>query len=282
MMPFGWRKYARATLPAIATLLVMLALWAYGRWGYRDALPLTPDAAEGPPIAMILGWLMALFVLAPTFLVLWIAAAPPLLFPLPRISLAYVLLADTGGLLLLLFLAPRPHAFPLAAVGALYLLLAAWLGLWASLAACLRRCGAAWSAVLPLLLASLCMAAPIVAMPLIRAAPASGVWSRQNLIPLATHACPMLAALDALQSPRLPIPPDWGTLPLMYRYSGLGQSIPAPLPHWWLSAVLYAAPALLLGACSRSHRPSPLVPESPDTPASLPAEPNEPMPQLNP
>ncbi|HVX85098.1 MAG TPA: hypothetical protein VH253_09800 [Phycisphaerae bacterium] len=271
MMGPAWRKFAGATLPALLTVLLAIALWAYSRSVYASgATPATaaaalPSGGGGYPPGALVGWLMALFVIAPTLLVLWIAAAPPLVFPVPRISFAYVLLVDVAGLLLLAIGAGEARV-PLADVGALYLLLAAWIGACAALAAFLRRWGAGWSAALPLTLAGLCMAAPVAAMPAIHAAPAAGPLSQPHLIALTTHACPMLAAIDALgaagpnpASPHL----DWGTLPLMYRYSGLGQSIPAQLPRWWIVALLYGSAALVLGTLARARRPSPVAPDSP-------------------
>ena len=130
----------------------------------------------------------------------------------------------------------------------LAVLVAAWTGVWVAGAWALRRFGPGSSGGVTLGIACVCMAAPVVAMPLVHAAahwgPAGTVSPWQGrVVEVIGHVCPFFAVLDAL---RPVIRVDWGTLPGMYAWSGLGQEIPLALPGVWTCTAIYAGGAILV------------------------------------
>jgi hypothetical protein len=254
-------KNILGTAPAAAVAVIMLVLWAYNRWGYVAA-----DQREAVAGALALGWLCMLFLTATLAAIVWAATVPLTLAHQGRLFFGYAFLTDVCGLLLLVF-GLGTQWLRLVDIGALYLLLAAWTALCAALTAALRRWGGGISAAVALTLALLLMSAPISAMPLVRAAASWGPLWQPRIVSAVTHLCPLMAMLDALR-PTVRI--DFGQLPIMYRYSGLGQSIPASPAPWWISTLIYAFLSLPLAAIARSRRPSIFVSRTLDEPAASP------------
>jgi hypothetical protein len=129
-----------------------------------------------------------------------------------------------------------------------------WVLLWGLAARAWRRWGAGVSAAAALGLAGLGLAAPVAAVPLVRWA---GHWGstggavsawQGRVVEVLAHACPFFPLLSALK-PALRL--DWGTLPGMYAWSGLGQEVPLELPGAWGCAALYAALATAVWAAGR-------------------------------
>lgn len=236
--------------PAAAVVLAMLALWMFNHWGYLPA-----DQRPAVADALAVAWLAMLFLLTTLASILWAATVPLTFSHQGRLFFGYAFLTDVCGLLLLAF-GLGQQWLRLADIGALYLLLAAWSAFCTALTAALRRWGGGVSAAVGLTIAMLLASAPISLAPLIRAAAAWGPLWQPRVVAVVTHACPLLAMLDAL---RPTVRFDFGQLPLMYRYSGLGQSIPAVLAPWWASTLLYALAALPLAAIARHRRPSSLA-----------------------
>jgi hypothetical protein len=136
-----------------------------------------------------------------------------------------------------------------------------WSALWGILAWALRRQGPGLSVGMPLGLASLGMALPVAAVPLVHWA---GHWTstdgsispwQSRVVATIAYACPFFPTLRAL---RPAVRVDWGTLPGMYAWSGLGQEIPLQLPSPWLCALLYAVLAAAIWYIAR--RTSPRLP----------------------
>jgi hypothetical protein len=249
---------ARGLAPAAITTVCLLVLWIYGRWWY---VPPVQQTTLG--VSVLAGWLCSMFLLVTVVAVIAAAAEPQGYFPRGRVFFGYSLLTDLAGLLLLL-VGRGDHGLSLPIIVALYVLLAAWTALWAAMAAWLRGWGSGWSAAVTLSLAMLAMTSPVTAMPLVRAAPLLGPKWQGLIVSIITHTCPLLPMFDVLR-PEAHL--DWGQLPGMYRYSGLGQSIPATLPTWWSCASIYAGAALPLAWLARPRRPRAIAPRS-----MLPAE----------
>jgi hypothetical protein len=234
--------------PAALVAAAMLALWIFNRWFY--VAPAQREAVEG---ALAIGWLAMLFLTTTLAAILWAATVPITFSHQGRLFFGYAFLTDGCGLLLLAF-GLGQRWLRLADIGALYLLLAAWTAFCSGLAAALRRWGSGVSAAVTLALAMVVTSAPITLAPVVRAVPAIP-W-QPRIVSAITHTCPLLAMLDAL---RPTVRFDFGQLPLMYRYSGLGQSIPATLSPWWASTLLYALLAIPLAVFARHRRPSALA-----------------------
>lgn len=205
--------------------------------------------------AAIAGYTLVMLLVMTAVSIIWTAAAPP------KAGHIWVLLTALGGISFIEGLAPKVGLAPALAVSALA---STWCGLWCAGAWALRRLGPGIGAAVPLLGASVCMALPVAAMPLIRAAvrwnsPGHPAW-QNALVQITAHACPFFPALGALR-PAVTI--DWGTLPGLYAWSGLGQEIPLALPNVWLCSALYAGGAVilcLLGWLLRSTPPAPPIP----------------------
>jgi hypothetical protein len=185
---------------------------------------------------------------------------------MPRLAgWSYLLLVVLAAVVLTGCLSPY---IGIGACGRLAILLAAWTGLWAAGTRALRRWGPGLGLGMMLTLSSVCMALPVAAMPLVRAAAhwGSGVgvspW-QNRLVEVIGHACPCFPILEVLRTSPAEIRIDWGTLPEMYAWSGLGQEISLALPSVWSCSALYAGGALLVmvGAMAlRKKAPSSAVP----------------------
>lgn len=127
-------------------------------------------------------------------------------------------------------------------------LLMTWTGLWMSVAWALARFGTGVSFAVPLALAGVCFASPLLGMPVVRSAahwgvaPGAGVsvW-QARVVAAEVRACPFFGAMEALR-PQARV--DWGTLPGMYEWSGLGQEVPVEMPGSWGCAGVYGLVAL--------------------------------------
>ncbi len=247
MVAFSIRRHLPGTLPALTVAAVMLALWAYGRWGY-----LPPGQREGVADALTVGWLCALFLTATAACVVWAATAPRATYPRGRLFFGYSCVIDVCGLLLIA-LGLSSTALPWLDIGAIYLLLAAWTCFITALTAGLRRWGSGVAAAGGMAVAMTLLASPIVAMPLVHAAAGWGPGWQPRVVAVITHTCPLLALIDALR-PAMGL--EWGQLPLMYRYSGLGQSIPAVAGPWWQCTLGYGLLAMPLASFARRRPPS--------------------------
>ncbi|MGN6367395.1 MAG: hypothetical protein ACTHN5_03950 [Phycisphaerae bacterium] len=221
----------RPLLPAAIVAVLLALLWAY-----------TTHSRElhEPSHAAFALWLALLFLLDTLLVILWTATVDirPRAAAATRTFLAYALLSDLSGLLLL-FIGVLGGIISLLDLCKLYLLLISWLGLWTSITGTLRRFGTLVAALLSLALALPLLAAPILWSALQPLTSLPPVW-QSRLATTAAAVTPLTATLDALHNA---LHLAWSNLP---PFLHPGANLDFPLPPWWLSATIYAALGLLL------------------------------------
>jgi len=173
--------------------------------------------------ATIAGYTLVMLLVMTAVATVWTATAPQ------KAGQIWMLLTALAAISFAEGLAPKVGIASALAVSALA---AAWCGLVGAATWALRRLGPGAGAAATLAGSALCMALPVAAMPLVRAAarwnnPGHPAW-QETLVQVSAHACPFFPALSAL---RPAVKVDWGTLPGMYAWSGLGQEIPLTLPN---------------------------------------------------
>jgi hypothetical protein len=234
---FSW---LRTALPAVLVALAGSALWL--------AVPHTKST--------LVGWVLMMAVLGT---VAALASGADLAGGTPH---RWRALAGIGGVLFVLILILKLVVWVEAGLWEATWtasVAASWVALWGMLAWALRRRGAGVAVSVPLGLASVCLALPVAAMPLVRWAGQWGssegvvsVWSGRA-VEVVAHACPFFAILSALK-PAVRV--DWGVLPGMYAWSGLGQEVPLEMPAPWVCGLIYASLAAAVWLVGRRGAPA--------------------------
>lgn len=254
-------------LPAALLLLTGSVAWALLR--FTPQLPWT-SLTPATRAALTAGYLLVLLLLATVILILSSAGFPVL--PRRHRWLNFALVSDSLALLLLLPIFTAQ--LTLADAAKIFVIATPWLALWTAFARAIggydrggqgvdagggtggvgsispplapTRPGV--SATLSLTVAILLFSAPVTLFPLTSNPAALSI------------CCPPLAILDAS---RASTPYVWyqGRGNVMYHLSPLGQDLPAPLPTWWHSVLLFATLALLATAASELTIRSPRKPE---------------------
>ena len=203
----------------------------------RSHLPAAPHVE---PARRIMGWLMLALLTATPIVVGWGSAHGPA----ARLWPGFALLLGGAGITIVLVLWATAMVSPWAGLR-IVPVLGAWLAFWMLAAFHLRRLAGPGLAIsLTLAPAMLLLAAPVTFMPLFRAlAPGH----RPSAIAIVANACPTLAVLDATAADY-----SWMQEGVMYGLTALGQDLPLSYPHWWLTALIYAAAAGSLGLLART------------------------------
>jgi len=207
----------RDAIPALLVCVAATALWL----ALRTAGPLKPE--------VFFGWLCLLLVAAT------VAAIAQAAFATGGAAVLRGFLVLCTATLMLVAAAALAGRYlgilETLRVATIFLL---WLCFCSAMAWVLRGLGPATANAISLTIATLLIASPVIAIPLVRAA--GSTW-QSRFVELIRNTCPFLAVVDAVR-PAMKI--DWTHLPRMYEWSGLGQDIPMLLPNAWVSVGIYA------------------------------------------
>jgi hypothetical protein len=253
-----------AILPTVIVTLVLGALWVWGWWGYGGRA-----GDDGVGVGVLAGWLTAMFLVATAAAIIcaasgklrrsdsdgvaardsddargsakgrnWRSDRSSGEGQRGQVFLGFAMIVDACGILLAI-VALTTRRIGVGDVVRIYFVLAAWVAMWVQLTWLLRQMGprmGAGAASVTAALAMLLFAAPVTAVPLVRASGAWGPGVQERVIRGVAVGTPMLGALDAMRGS---VGVGWAQRSEMYRLSGLGQDVPMGPANWWVNALTY-------------------------------------------